>query len=368
MPFSEFPLDPKLLTTIAAAGFSEPRPVQAAAIPPILAGSDLLVAAKTGSGKTAAFVLPMLQRLIKAPRSQLLILVPTRELAAQVSEVCLKLRGSKLPALRFARLVGGESANTQAVQLKAGPKIVVATPGRLLDHVREGQLDLKKFDHLVLDEADRMLELGFRDQLEAIRGGFAAKPQTVFLSATLPKQIEAMAKVWLKSPLRLDLDEPESAAPEIAQEFIVCGRKERGDLVTKALLAEAGQALVFVRTRNNCEIVAERLNKGGLAVRAIHGEMFQKDRNKALAEFRSGKCRILVATALAARGLDIPGVALVCNYDLPEQPQDYIHQIGRTGRSGRSGRAMSFYDPEDAEEGPRHAAIAAMLEKGRRPD
>ncbi len=365
MLFSEFPLDPKLLTTIAAAGFAEPRPVQAATMLPILAGRDLLVAAKTGSGKTAAFVLPMLQRLIQSQRSQLLILVPTRELAAQVSEVCLKLRGGKLPSIRFARLVGGESANTQSVQLKAGPRLVVATPGRLLDHVREGQLDLKKFDHLVLDEADRMLELGFRDQLDAIRGGFSAKPQTIFLSATLPKQIELMAKVWLKQPLRLDLDEPESAAPEIAQEFIVCGRKERGEVLAKALTTETGQALVFVRTRNNCEIVAERLLKGGVPVRAIHGEMFQKDRNKALAEFRSGKCRILVATALAARGLDIPGVALVCNYDLPEQPQDYIHQIGRTGRSGLSGRAMSFYDPADIEEAPRYAAIAAMVEKGR---
>ncbi|WDS35575.1 DEAD/DEAH box helicase [Pseudoxanthomonas sp.] len=352
MSFDSLGFAPDLLPFLARAleqaGVTAPSPVQARAIPPLLQGLDVLIRAPTGSGKTAAFALPLLQRCAQAPRctaQQLhaLVLVPTRELATQVSETLVQL-GSQLPQRpRVATAIGGVSLNPQLKSLRGGAEIVVATPGRLLDLVQHNALRLDTLSTLVLDEADQLLALGFGDELDAIQKLLPARRQTVLVSATLPDNIAALARRLLHAPQQVDGDDSTQPPPDITQRAIEVDPQQRTALL-RHLLQEEGwtQALVFVASHHTADTVADKLERNGIAAQALHGTLSQGRRQQVLRDFQANALQVVVATDVAARGLDIPALPLVVNYDLPRAAADYTHRIGRTGRAGASGTAISF--------------------------
>lgn len=360
--FSALGLSPPLIQAIAERGYTDPTPVQLAAIPAALRREDIWAEAQTGSGKTAAFALPILQRLsrrpIRTPRPiGALVLVPTRELAAQVG-ASLETYGAHLePALRVRTVFGGVSINPQMMALRGGADVLVATPGRLLDLHAKNALALDTIDILVLDEADRLLERGFADELNGIFERLPARRQTLLFSATFPPAVQALAERVLREPTRVEVATTPDTAPAITQRIIEVDRAQRGPLLRHLIAEHApSRALVFVATTYATEHVAEKLTKAGITAAALHGKLSQGARTRALARFRDGgldspsrpgaedepRLQVLVATDLAARGLDIAALPWVVNYDLPRSPDDYLHRIGRTARAGESGVAVTF--------------------------
>ena len=347
MPFSSLGLIPALVRAVDKAGYAAPTAIQAAAIPAILRGSDVLGAAQTGSGKTAAYALPLLQALMApaaGPRQvRALILVPTRELAAQVGQTVHALAKPLPIKLKISVLFGGVSINPQMMDLRGGADIVVATPGRLLDLVRQNAVKLGGVSLCVLDEADRLLDMGFSEEINAILALLPAKRQNLFFSATFPDSVQALADSLLKDPVRIEVASEPQDKPDIVQRAITVDVPRRTQLLRYLILQQQwDRVLVFVATKYAAEHVADKLQRAGLHVGAFHGEFSQGTRSQLLADFKAGRLQVLVATDVAARGIDIAGLPAVVNYDLPRSAVDYTHRIGRTGRAGESGTAISF--------------------------
>ena len=341
--FAALGLNPALVQAAAAAGWHTPTPVQAAAIPAVLAGRDLLARAPTGAGKTAAFVLPLLQRLQQVPagdrRLAVLVLAPTRELAAQTARVLRTLA----PQQRAVLAVGGLSINPQLLALRGGVPLLVATPGRLLDLVAHNALRLDGVQCLVLDEADRLLDLGFADEVGRVLALLPAQRQTLLFSATLPDTVSALAASALRDPLVVKAAAAGGGGPDITQRAIVVDSARRTPLL-RQLLRSAGwqRVLVFVATQHASERVADKLRQGGVPAAALHGDLSSGRRAQVLADFGTGALQVLVATDLAARGIDLPQLGVVLNHDLPRSTVDHVHRIGRAGRAGAAGLAISF--------------------------
>lgn len=349
MPFSSLGLSPALLRALAEKAYAAPTDIQRAAIPAVLRGRDVLASAQTGSGKTAAFALPLLQRLDVAamPPSKRpvrgLVLVPTRELAVQVGEAIVTL-GKYLPhRLKVAVVFGGVSINPQMMNMRGGADIVVATPGRLIDLVEHNAVKLADVHTLVLDEADRLLDMGFQQELERILALLPSHRQNIFLSATFPPAIEALAGAMLRDPLRVEVKATPQSALEIAQRAIEVDAGRRTQLLRHLVQSEKWErVLVFVATKHAAEIVADKLRKADIQAEPFHGELSQGKRTQVLQDFRIKVVQVVVATDVAARGIDIEQLPVVVNYDLPRSAVDYTHRIGRTGRAGEAGLAVSF--------------------------
>jgi ATP-dependent RNA helicase RhlE len=353
MSFSSLGLAAPLLRAIAERNYSEATPIQVAAIPAILRGGDVWASAQTGSGKTAAFALPILQLLSGVQRERgrfvrALVLVPTRELASQIGDA-FRDYGRYLPepALKTLVVYGGVSINPQMIALGGGADVIVATPGRLLDLIEHKAVSLAAVATLVLDEADRLFALGFADELARVLALLPARRQTLFFSATFPPAVWSFAESLLRQPTRIEIPASPAAAPDIVQRAIEVDAPQRTQLLRNLIELHAWtRVLVFVATKYSTEHVAEKLRRAGIDAAALHGELSQGARMTALADFKASRVRVLVATDLAARGLDIVQLPVVVNYDLPRSPADYQHRIGRTGRAGESGVAVSFVSAE----------------------
>ena len=343
-----------------ARGYVTPTPVQAAAIPAVLRGQDVWACAQTGSGKTAAFALPLVERCVVDDTDaalKVLILVPTRELAAQIGAACVAYAQFAPRRLRIVTAVGGASINPQMMALRGGADIVVATPGRLLDLVAHHAVQLGRVSTLVLDEADRLFDLGFADELARILALLPARRQNLLFSATFPAEVHALADALLADPVRVDVPAGAATTPRIEQRAILVDKARRTQLLRQLIAVHAwSRVLVFAGTRYTTEHVAEKLRRLGLTAAALHGELTQAARTQALADFKAKRLRVLLATDLAARGIDIVQLPAVVNFDLPRSTDDYLHRIGRTGRAGESGMAVSFITADSA-------AHFALIEK-----
>ena len=347
MNFDELPLLPQLLTAVKACGYETPTPIQRDTIPTVLAGKDVLGCAQTGTGKTAAFALPILQRLYqerpagKTQNIRALILTPTRELALQIQENFVAY-GKRLP-LRSCVIFGGVGQQPQVEQLKRGVDILVATPGRLNDLIGQGFISLAQIEIFVLDEADRMLDMGFIHDVKKVIALLPDKRQTLFFSATMPAEVEKLAMSILKNPVSVKVDPVSSTVDAIDQSLYLVDKANKKHLLADLLRRpEVESALVFTRTKHGADRVVRELSREGIQARAIHGDKSQGARQEALAQFKQGKIHVLIATDIAARGIDIAGLSHVFNYDLPHEPESYVHRIGRTGRAGHEGVAVSF--------------------------
>lgn len=334
---------PTLLERIEALGFKHPTPIQHKAIPIACRGEDVVGIAQTGTGKTLAFSVPMLQQM-SARGKKGLILLPTRELAIQVLETLTKLGGSL--GLRTALLIGGTNQNPQVKQLRAKPHVIVATPGRLIDMMEQKHAHLDQIGVLVLDEADRMLDMGFAPQLKKILLKVPTDRQTMLFSATMPEEIASIARQYMKSPLRIEVAPSGTTAERVDQEMFIVSKNEKTELLEKLLREYRGTILVFSRTKHGAKKLARVIRDMGHSAAELHSNRSQSQRQEALKGFSNGKYRVMVATDIAARGIDVKNIELVINYDLPDQLEDYVHRIGRTGRAGRSGKAISFAVPE----------------------
>ena len=348
LTFDALGVSPGLAQACREAGFTSPTSIQVEAIPPLLRGQDLLGLAPTGSGKTAAFALPLLQRLAEGKqhtprRVRVLVLVPTRELAAQVGEVFRSLGVAQPHRLKVAVLYGGVSVNPQMMGLRGGADIVVATPGRLLDLMERNALRLDAVETLVLDEADRLLDLGFAAEREKVLAALPAQRQNLLFSATFPPDVQALADTLLQDAVRVEAATQVDAIPAIVQRVIEVDEKKRTELLRHLVKQEGWKrVLVFAATRYGTEHIAQKLYDRGTYAAPLHGDLSQGKRTEVLEQFKAGRWDVLVTTDLAARGIDIPGLEVVVNYDLPRSPDDYVHRIGRTGRAGASGIALSF--------------------------
>ena len=344
--FSTLGLSASALRALSAAGFSTPTPIQAAAIPPALAGSDVIGCAATGTGKTAAYLLPILDRLAGKTGTRALVLAPTRELAVQIARAVDLLRGES--RLKAAVVIGGVSPEGQRQQLRERRSLLIATPGRLVDHLQSGSAQLDDIEVLVLDEADRMLDMGFAPQLRRILARLPARRQTLLFSATMAGEVAEFARRNLRSPVRIEVARPGTTAARASQFAYRIDQTEKNALLESLLRDSDDSTLVFVRTRRRADRVARSLEQRGHAVDRLHSDRSQAQRQRALESFRSGRVRVLVATDIAARGIDVADIGHVVNYDLPHVPEDYVHRIGRTARAAASGRASSFVAREDA--------------------
>ncbi len=342
-PFSEFGLRPELLAAIDTLGFERPSAIQALTIVPALEGKDLVGLSETGSGKTAAFTLPVLNRIVlDQSEPQALIVCPTRELCVQVCEEVHRL-GAKLPGLHALPIYGGAPMDRQIRGLRAGPHVVVGTPGRLLDHLRRGTLQTGTVKFAVLDEADRMLDMGFREDMEMILDGLHADHQTLFFSATMNRAVENLIHKFSNDPVTLEVPRETLTVAAIDQSYYEVRRQSKIEVLSRLIDRDAPRlAIVFCNTKRATDDVTESLLARGYAADRLHGDITQQMRERVLNRFRDGSVELLVATDVAARGLDVDDVDAVFNYDLPHDPEDYVHRIGRTGRAGRSGRAISF--------------------------
>jgi len=361
--FEGLGLDAGLVRAVADQGYTEPTPIQAQAIPVVLAGRDLLAAAQTGTGKTAGFTLPMLQRLGASggshPAVRALILVPTRELAAQVQE-SVRTYG-KHQHLRSTVIFGGVGINPQIDTLKRGIDIVVATPGRLLDHVQQKTIDLRQVEILVLDEADRMLDMGFIPDIRRILALLPAKRQNLLFSATFPDEIRKLAAGFMHDPATVEVARRNTPAELVAQVAHPVDATRKRELLSHLVKSnDWRQVLVFTRTKHGANRLAEQLQRDGVEADAIHGNKSQNARTRALKRFKDNELRVLVATDIAARGLDIEQLPHVVNFDLPHVPEDYVHRIGRTGRAGAAGEAVSLIGADDR---PLLAAIERLMNR-----
>ncbi|KAM3325859.1 ATP-dependent RNA helicase DBP2-like [Capsicum chacoense] len=364
-PIESFPdmcLHPSIMKDIEKHGYTAPTSIQAQAMPVALSGRDLLGCAETGSGKTAAFSIPMIQHCLAQQPLQrgdgplALVLAPTRELAQQIEKEVTAFSMS-LDFFKTAIVVGGTNISEQRCELRAGVHIVVATPGRLIDHLQQGNTSLSRITFVVLDEADRMLDMGFEPQIREVMRNLPEKHQTLLFSATMPAEIEALAQDYLFNPVRIKVGKVSSPTANVSQTLEKVPENDKIDRLLDLLVEEAAQAeksghpfpltIVFVERKTKCDEVAEALTQQGLLATALHGGRSQNEREAALREFRHGPINILVATDVASRGLDVTGVAHVINLDLPKTMEDYVHRIGRTGRAGSTGRAASFYTDRD---------------------
>ena len=349
--FNSLGLAEPLLRAVADMGHNEPTPIQAQAIPPALAGKDVLGLAQTGTGKTAAFVLPILHHLATErdrPRlsrgaTRVLILAPTRELALQIDANIVKL--ARQIKLKTVTLVGGVARRPQVQRLASGTEILVGTPGRVLDLMSTGDLHLGAVSHFVLDEADRMLDLGFIHDIKKIAAQLPSRHQTLFFSATMPNAVSGLAASLLKSPVKVEIERETIAPTAIDQRVHYVPTSEKRKLLSKLLTEQSiSKAIVFTRTKHGANRVAEQLNEAGIPTEAIHSNKSQSARQNALDRFKKGKSRILVATDIAARGIDVAAVSHVFNFDIPDVAENYVHRIGRTARAGAQGMAIAFCD------------------------
>jgi ATP-dependent RNA helicase RhlE len=374
MSFTSLGLSEVLSHPLERLGYTTPTPVQANAIPVAVRGDDLMARAQTGTGKTAAFGLPMIERLLvqrgraRTPRTPRgLVLVPTRELAIQV-ERALTTYGSSV-RLRVATIIGGAGMRPQVEALRRGVDIVVATPGRLLDHMQQRTIDVSAVEIVTLDEADRMLDMGFLPSLRRVLQATPRARQTLLFSATLSADVKRLAAEFTREPAHVDVSGDDAVAITVSHRVEAVADAGKGEALTRVLRRpDAGQTLVFCKTKRRSDRVGEHLTRAGIAAAVIHGNKSQGARNRALSDFKSGRVSVLVATDIAARGLDIPQLPLVVNYDLPLVAEDYVHRVGRTGRAGRSGRAVSFVS--SAERGLLPAIqrlLAAPLEEVKGP-
>jgi ATP-dependent RNA helicase RhlE len=340
--FSELPLSAYLQERLAAAEFLHPTPVQEGAIPAALAGRDVLATAQTGTGKTMAFLLPIMQNLLhrKPAGVYALILVPTRELAIQIVGQYDLLRGKKFPPA--AQIVGGLSEKEQIKQIKAGAEVIIATPGRLEDLWDRDLLDLSRLQVLVLDEADRMLDMGFIPAIRRIVGGLPKQRQTMCFSATMEASVAHIVTDYVKNPVRLEFGSTLKPHDAVMLRAYEVSNDQKFALLQRVLEEQPGRTLVFSRTKRGTERLAKRLNKGGIKAGMLHGDRSQSQRNAALADFQRGRTKLLIATDVASRGIHVDDIAHVINYDMPEIAEDFIHRVGRTGRNGASGLATTF--------------------------
>ena len=351
MKFSDMGLSPHLLKAIIEQGYQAPTPIQAQAIPAVLKGIDVMAAAKTGTGKTASFTLPLLEKLsagnrVQANQARSLILTPTRELAAQVNH-SISLYGKHTP-LRSLVVVGGVNINPQMMRLRKGVDILVATPGRLLDLYNQNAVNFKQLEVLVLDEADRMLDMGFIHDIRKIFSLLPKQRQTLMFSATFSKDIRTLAKTLLNQPIEISLNPKNTTVDEIKQWICPVDKKKKSKLLLSLIVSNKWQqVLVFSRTKHGANRLTTFLQENGLNAVAIHGNKSQSARTTALAKFKSGDTQILVATDIAARGLDIDQLPHVVNFDLPHVPEDYVHRVGRTGRAGAKGEAISLVSADE---------------------
>ena len=350
--FASFGLAPVLLSALERAGFSEPTPIQAQAIAPQMEGRDILGVAQTGTGKTAAFGLPILHQILQlqgrpAPKTcRALVLAPTRELAVQIEQSFRSFAGGA--RLTTLLILGGLSRTSQVRNMAKGVDVVVATPGRLTDLLDEGAIRLEETRFVVLDEADRMLDMGFIKPVRRIVAALHPRRQSALFSATMPPEVSGLAESLLRDPVRVSVAPQATTVDRIEQsvEIIETGAK-RARLVEVLTGADVGRAIVFARTKRGADRVAENLERDGVPAEVIHGNKAQNARQRALTAFRNGQVKVLVATDIVARGIDVPGVTHVVNYDLPDEPESYVHRIGRTGRNGAEGRAVTLCAPDE---------------------
>ena len=348
MPFNQFGLDPALVKGIKELGFVRPTPIQSEAIRPAVEGRDIIACAQTGSGKTAAFLLPIVNKLLHKPRrtTRALVLAPTRELAAQIVEE-LNALAVHTP-VTGAAVYGGVGMGPQEHAFRSGVDIIVATPGRLLDHMRSGYARLSHLEHLVLDEADRMLDMGFLPEIRRILGHLPAKRQTLLFSATIPPPIAALAREMLHNPVTIQTERQSAPAAGITQAVYPVSQELKASLVSHLLEQRTiTQALVFTRTKHRANRLADFLVGRGINAERIHGNRSQSQRTAALAGFKSGRFPVLVATDIAARGIDVDALGHVVNFDVPLVPDDYIHRVGRTGRAEATGEAFTLVSPDE---------------------
>lgn len=341
--FSTLGLPPNLLAILDKLAFTVPTPIQRQAIPIALQGKDVIGIAQTGTGKTLAFALPLLQQIGKNKKRGLIVL-PTRELALQVDETLGKI-GQSL-GLRRAVLIGGSSMHVQISQLRANPHVVIGTPGRIIDHLGQGVLSLKDVGVLVLDEADRMLDMGFAPQIKRILEHVPKERQTMLFSATMPADIVRIAAGHMKLPVRVEVAQPGTVASRVNQELFIVRKEDKNRLLEKLLQEYTGTVLLFSRTKYGAKRICRSIGQMGHSVAEIHSNLSLPQRRKSLDGFKSGKYRILVATDIAARGIDVTDIELVINFDLPDNLDDYVHRVGRTGRAGKSGQAITFVAPD----------------------
>ena len=345
--FEGFGLSQELNKSLFKMDYKAPTPIQEKSIPLALQGHDILGSAQTGTGKTAAFSIPLVEALLRNPHGTALVLTPTRELAQQVLNVIHQLLGHQSP-IKTAFIIGGASMDKQLKQLRSNPRIIVGTPGRINDHLERGTMDLGHAGFLVLDETDRMLDMGFGVQLDRIIKFLPEKRQTLMFSATLPQGIIKLSSKYLKSPQRVSVGETNVVAQNIKQEVI---RIEQGDKYKELLVQlheRTGSVLVFIKTKHGADRMAKNLRRDGFTSEALHGDLRQNKRDKVMKNFRAQNFRILIATDIAARGLDVPHIEHVINYDLPQVAEDYIHRMGRTARAGAEGSALSFVSGQDS--------------------
>jgi ATP-dependent RNA helicase RhlE len=345
--FEDLKLAPELLHAVRDAGYERPTSIQSQAIPLVLKGRDVIGLAQTGTGKTAAFTLPIVQRLLGGPRRvRALVLTPTRELAAQVKESFTKYAAHT--DLRVTDVYGGVALGPQEQALRRGVDVVVATPGRLLDHMERQNVVFDDLEVLVLDEADRMLDMGFAPQINRIVSELPRYRQTLLFSATMPPEVEALARKYLRRPLVVQIGRRTSAASTVTHAVYPVPRERKSALLVELLKRdEMDSVLVFTRTKHGADKVVRNLEREGIKALAMHADKSQGQRTEALEKFKSGKIRVLVATDIAQRGLDIAGITHVINYDVPAQPEDYVHRIGRTGRAAATGDAFTFMSTDE---------------------
>ncbi len=341
--FSDLKLASKLLAILAHLKFTVPTPIQAKAIPVAVAGTDVIGIAQTGTGKTLAFSLPLLQRL-GATKGKGLIILPTRELAMQVEET-LHTIGRSL-GLRTALLIGGASMHTQIRSVRHNPHVIIGTPGRIIDHLQQNTLKLHDVRVLVLDEADRMLDMGFAPQIQQILKSVPKERQTMLFSATMPAAIVQIARQYMNNPVRVEVSPAGQLADRITQELFIVEKEHKNRLLDKILQQYTGTVLVFSRTKFGAKRICRAVAGMDHAAAEIHSNLSLSQRKRSLEGFKSGKFRVLVATDIAARGIDVTNIELVINYDLPDNPDDYVHRVGRTGRAGKAGLAISFITPD----------------------
>ena len=348
LTFSQLDLPDAILRAVTELGYETPSPIQAAAIPKLLAGEDLLGQAQTGTGKTAAFALPLLARLDPAQNEpQILVLAPTRELAIQVAEA-FQAYARFMPAFHVLPLYGGQSYTNQLKSLKRGSQVIVGTPGRILDHLDRGTLQLDKLRAIVLDEADEMLRMGFIDDVQTIMDATPAGRQVAMFSATMPSQIRAIAQKHLKNAQEIKIESKTSTVERISQRYVMLDGNQKLDALTRVLEGEEYDAsIIFVRTKSATEEIAEKLGARGYAVACLNGDMNQANREQTIRRLKASQIDIIVATDVAARGLDVERISLVINYDIPYDSEAYVHRIGRTGRAGRLGKAILFVSPRE---------------------
>jgi ATP-dependent RNA helicase DeaD len=345
--FLSFGLDQQIVQSLVNLKFIKPTPIQAQVIPIALEGKDILGSAQTGTGKTGAFGIPLVSKLIKDPSASALVMAPTRELALQVIKMLESIIGVKNRYIRSALLIGGESIGKQFQQLRHNPRLIVGTPGRINDHLTRGSLKLNEVKFLVLDETDRMLDMGFLPQIDKIVKLIPNNRQTLLFSATLPKNIVTLSDKYLNKPVRISLTTTAVPLANLKQDILHVAESDKYNQLINNLEKRDGSIIVFVKTKFSAEKMAKRLRQERHDADCIHGGLSHSSRARSISDFRNRKYRILVATDIAARGLDIDHIRHVINYDLPQCPEDYIHRIGRTARAGTSGAAICFITPAD---------------------